>query len=299
MIRWVSVTEMKDFLRDRWRWYAAWVLNRVPRRHQTALDVGKAFHRAMELHLTLGMPPAGAHTVVLQEMQAALDNARREGRYEDADDLLKALREFTQLASHMAAFRDAWKFERTLAIEKPLEGPSLIVRNEKRWRIRGIPDRVVVMQGKTWHVQNRALDGKRNIILYNELLARDMHENLYAWLIQHAYPDWEHGGTLLNVVRKLKAERNPESALWYQQPVGIDSFSVARAVQRARLIAMEMANSEELAEKFGHDALIDNPGLDGGWYGNSRDGYVDVLFGRATLQDDTLFRDREETYGPH
>lgn len=102
---------------------------------------------------------------------------------------------------------------------------------------------------------------------------------------------------MLNVIRKaIASEKVKLESLSFQTIIPVDAVARQRALMRAKAIVSDMRREEEIATEYGIGALIDNPGEDGGPYGNSLDGYLPVLQGRARLDDDTLFMDREETY---
>lgn len=286
--RYVTVSEIQDFLRCRWRWYAKWVLNRVPRRYSDALILGTAVHDILEDHLK-GRSLEDAFAEVSWNLASA--------KHPDpglAFATAVAHKDLQRYRPQILAWRDLHKVE-TLAVEEqfelPLHGPV-----DSLWSFRGRPDRPVLMGGKVWHMQHKTLAGTKSPITYAQFLARSLHETLYGWYCRDHYP-YEYGGSIINMIQKraLKDGEDPMRAI-HQVPVPLTGWDLDVAHTRLRLIVNDMRREEERGRVHGIWALYDNPQEDAGPFMNSLDGYLPVLRGKASLDDDALFMLREETY---
>lgn len=219
-------------------------------------------------------------------------------------------------------WKDNFPVERVLEVEEPF---SFYVTSGAKFR--GRPDRVAVVFGKIMHIQNKTLGAGKDGGQYLSLARRNMHELIYGWYLAKKYEKsgLEYGGTIYNVVRKLKhrellpkakaeklvtlgqlsanytnADRrrlgdilNPASAMFIQAVVGIDTAQQQQALEDVQQLSIEM---DRVADSFLSGGNIpSNRSMDSGVYGHG-DPYTSVLLGEADLADDRLFQDREETY---
>ena len=115
---------------------------------------------------------------------------------------LEAIEDLDSFAEPMCLWSDQYHFEIPVLESET----SFIIPHpyDDSIRLRGRPDRVGVMLGQVWHVQNRSLNAATNFSLYVDLARRHYHEHLYAEHIAKKYPQWPYGGTLFNLFRKLK-----------------------------------------------------------------------------------------------
>lgn len=297
-IRYVTVSEMQDFLADAWRWYAKWRLNRVPRRWSEALEFGTLVHDVFEFYFS--------HADVPVTTEAAWEHVYDSARatpYPDPDQaavMATALKKLIAFRPQIVAYKDAYPVEAVLGVEEAFTLPLWYdekTGGPRPWVLRGRPDRVVLSNGKVLHQQHKTVAGNRDISLYLAVLQRSMHEGLYGTYLARKYPEYPYGGSWINLIRKAVAtDSRPVKGLGFQAIVKVDEADRKRAWDRARWIVREMWRAEQVALEQGHDALPDNPGLDDGYFHNSLDGYFDVLRGKASLDDPNLFMSREDTY---
>lgn len=278
--RYVTVSEVEDFLRCEWRWYAKWVLNRVPRKYSDALILGKAVHKILEAYF-LGATLEGQWSYEVARIRAQIRTADPA----EAIALAKAAKQLEALKGKLLAFQPQ-HVGNTLEVEKPF-----VVELGGGWRFRGRPDRVVEYKRRVWHMQHKTLRKGVPIPVFVAKMARSMHETLYGAQLRRRFPDWDYGGTIANVIVK-----HPDAAD-AQLLIPVTDWDMARSESRFRSLVERMKVAEKMGRSLGINALIDNPTLDSGQFGNSLDGYYPVLSGKASLEDDALFMAREETYG--
>jgi hypothetical protein len=307
----VNISSMKDFYKCRYRWACKWLLNRVPRNDARPLRFGKLLHLIFEdFHLG-----KGSMGEVIQHRKAEWAEARDAAglgtpAWSVAQD---AIEDLEQMTEPLLLWHDTYQFDiPVLEVESPYEmrhpfDPSIILR--------GRPDRVAVMDGLIWHVQNRGLAAGTNFGLYTELAKRHYHEHVYTAMIWDRYKDRAdirgYGGTFFNLMRKLKyrtkvTKANPlgevkrYDEMFLQHPMSIDlngslHYNVMECVlKHARAM-------REVRDRWLDDPIMDalpapNEDLNGGAFGNSRDDYFRVLVGEISLMDDQYFKDREDTY---
>jgi len=303
----ITVTSINDFQDDRLRWCYKWVENRVPRRTPSALRVGKLVHSAFEEHFKGTNSVAASLKNLLPPQDAILDP------YEQKDvDLARGMIEPLEF------WRDQFPITETLEVEEPFE--AFLTSGAK---LRGRPDRVVVVYGKVFHMQHKTVGG--NIKLDNYLICtqRNLHELIYARYLTKKYGDkhfrdpvtgevktvegLEYGGSIFNIVRKLKyrskvttkAEplgkilHKPEE-MFLQTMVAVRPEQQQIAFDEINLLSVAMDRTLE-AYLAGH-TVPSNRKLDAGYHGNGLDPYTLVMLGEASLDDDAIFMDRTETY---
>lgn len=182
--RYVTVSEMQDFLRCRWRWYARWVLNRVPRRWSEALILGTAVHDVFERYFSERMNLEQAWADV--ESMLVVDR-----QYSDPSRAVaatKAIKEFHAYRPQIVAFQEKFP-ARTLEVEEAFEMPL-----DRGWVLRGRPDRPVEYKGRVYHQQHKTLAKNKNVATFSALIARSMHEGLYGGHLAEKYDEFRTGG---------------------------------------------------------------------------------------------------------
>jgi hypothetical protein len=300
----VNISSVQDFMQCRYRWVRKWVDNRVPRDSGRALTFGKLLHLVFEEHLANGMPMEQAidvHSSAYREAVTALadDDPERRTALEAVDDLA-AYREPLSMWQDHYPVMPAFEVEQAFEVPHPLD-PSIILR--------GRPDRVAPMWGKLFHVQNRSLGQGVNFGLYCELAKRHLHEHVYAYALQQKYPSIPYGGTLMNLLRKLKyrgvpTKKDPEGKvlhgvnelLWQ----GIVEINPARTTEMLRNVLYWATEMRKTEHDYRAHGVIPPPNekLNGGPFGNSMDPYFRVLEGEIALDDDAYFKNREDMYAP-
>lgn len=312
----LNVSEVQDFMRCRYRWWAKWVMNRVPRVTATPLTVGKLIHSIFEDHLRTGIPMGDSIAINRKRFVSEIEgetNPLSVARAHESLSVLDGLDEALRL------WKDDYRMDVPIAeveeaFEYPEPGTGIV------WI--GRPDRVSIHEGKIWHNQIKNLAAGVNFAVYLDLQQRSYHEHMYAEALLHRYKDGfkfsngvevgpgelAYGGTMFTLVRKLKyrtgvTKANPEgkvkplNEMFWQSPMAIDVWSPLHlsVMNSLRSHAFEIEAARRTWETFG---MIPPPNenMNGGSFGNSPDEYFRVLTGDATLDDDTLFMDREDTY---
>jgi len=297
----VNVSSVQDFMQCRYRWVCKWVLNRVPRKDGDALVLGQWLHRIFEDNARYGTPLQIASLSAMNSLRIDMQNMASWDR-ETAEATLKKLEE---LHEAWPLWRDIYPMDvPVLETEEPFsitfpELPDVVFR--------GRPDRVCIMGSSIWHVQNRGLAASMNFATYVRLAKRHYHEHLYAEHLARKYErDGDYGGTLFNLVRKLKyrtnvGKKNEEtktaSQMFWQHPMSIRLGGPNHRTVMLDLFdhVEEMRRVEARYRDTGH-LPAPNDKLNGGFSGSSEDPYFKLLIGEIELRDDEWFKDREDTY---
>lgn len=290
----VNVSSVQDFYQCRFRWVCKWVLNRVPRKEAAALTEGKILHLIFEDYLT------GRAPTMFDAVGARIAQAKHEGVDEKVIDGLE------DRAEALVQWKDHFEWEvPVLEVEEPFEIAHPL---DPRFRIKGRPDRRAVRAGLQWHVQNRGLAAQMNFGTYMELATRHYHEHVYAVAGAEKYPQYPVGGTFMNLVRKLKyrtykGKKNEKvktlEQMFFQHPMAIDLKSpLHNHVMLSLLEHMKAMRWTEREFKLYGVVPPPNEKMNGGFNGSSIDPYFRVMCGKADLADDSLFKDREDTYAP-
>jgi hypothetical protein len=277
-------------------------MNRVPREDAEPLEFGKLLHVIFEENARgMNMKRAIAKHGHDWYLKSQSSTSPMEAAFS-----AKIFKQLEDISEALVQWKDQYDFEiPVLETEEPFEirHPSV-----PSVAIIGRPDRVAVMQGKLWHIQNRGLNQNTNFGVYIDLAKRHYHEHVYAEALSAKYPDYEYGGTVFNLVRKLKyrtgvTKKNPEgvvkalSELLYQQPMSINLKSDLHIdiMECVAVYALRMKEAEDLWE---HKGIIPPPNEDmnGGYWRNKPDLYFRVLTGEITLDDDRYFKDRVDPY---
>ncbi len=299
----VNVSSVQDFMQCRFRWWAKWVMNRVPVATSPALDAGKILHRAferseggVELSRALAEECAAFRKLIPDAHPAAQIGAE------------KAVVVMEDLIEAMPLWRDKFPVDAVLEVEQPFEW-----RDPEDADILwvGRPDRVVLSGSRVWHQQRRGLAASMNFGMYIRLAKRHYHEHLYGRYLREKYPKrgkkkLTYGGTVFDLVRKLKFRTNvgkkneatkTAEEMFFQQSVSYDlNGQFHRAVMMA--LRYHVHEMRRVVLDWEHDRIIPAPNekMNGGYSGNSEDPYFKLLIGEVSLDDNSVFKAREDTY---
>lgn len=306
----VNVSSIQSFMQCRWRWTAAYVFNRVPVNEARPFRFGKLLHVIFE-DFFKGAPMENVIADRALEWRTAAESATNEF---DRLVAMDALEDLQMMAEPLTLWRDKFPFERTLEVEVPFE---IAHPQDPLIRLRGRPDRVGVLYGRIWHVQNRGLAAGINFGVYLDLAKRHYHEHVYAEALSKKYgicengcvgcDPYEYGGTVFNLMRKLKyrtkmtkanplGETKAIDEVFWQHPMAIDIKGLlhTNVMNDIRLHAHEMKRVEAAARDMNWPAP--NEYMNGGMFGNRPDEYYRVLTGEIELTDDRYFKDRIDMY---
>jgi len=285
----ISVSSILDYQRCPLRWCFKWIDNRVPRYEPQALAVGKAIHLAFERHFTDGTPVGQALRDHLSSFSDALLTERER----------KAHKELLGLCEPLDFWKDAYPVTETLEVEQPFE---YVLPNG--FIFQGRPDRVVLLHGAVHHMQHKTIAAQRDLSTYVNIARRSMHELLYGDFLARKYPDKPYGGTIYNVVRKLKYRSeakgkedkilHPPEEFFLQTPIAIDPFLQDQALKDLYIWSGKMQDTaHKYAIKF---PIPSSRVLDEDMFSRRPDPYFEVLTGEASLDDETKFMDRRDQY---
>jgi hypothetical protein len=285
----VNVSQVQDFSRCRFRWWARWIRNRIPRYEGDALTAGKILHQIFE---------DNARGIA---MEAATDRRLQDARREGAS--AKALAVIEDLAGGLPLWEEKFPATALLEVEEPFEWRDPEMLNVT-WL--GRPDKGVYMGGKVWHRQLKGLAAQKNFGTYLRLAKRSYHEHLYAEVLAAKYPQYPYGGTIFDLVRKLKyltyagkknETRKTAAEMFFQQPV---TFDLDSGLHRSVMMAMRLHVRDMRTALMHWEESQEIPApceeLNGGFTGNTEDPYFLVLIGEKSLDDDRLFKDRVDLY---
>ncbi len=300
----VNVSSVQDFMQCRFRWWCKWVMNRVERNEAPALTAGKLLHNIFEDERKTDFSLYEAAVLRSDEYRKAmvgLDDRERASAE-------KAIKVIDDLGEGLELWEDKFDYPLpTLEVEEPFEIsfpelPGVIFR--------GRPDRVEILMKQIWHIQNRGLAAGTNFGIYIATAKRHYHEHLYAEHLSRKYPNYKYGGTIFNLVRKLKyrtkvtkanpaGETKTANELFFQHPMSINLKSGLHKHVMLSLF-QHVRDMLEVIRRWEEDGEIPAPNekLNAGAYGNVVDPYFRVLTGEITLDDEEVFKDREDTYAP-
>jgi hypothetical protein len=292
-----NISSAKSFLKCRLRWYYEWVLNRVPNETPLPLTFGKILHEVFEEHLN-GMTMPDAIRFVESKWRAAAEEASNVSP-EDEAGITNALDAFKDTAEALTHWQDLFSIDETLEVETPFE---FVHPDDSSIVVRGRPDRVVVSMGRIFHMQHRSLAAGRNIAQYTEPAKLDMHELVYAYHLRTKYAakGLSYGGTIFNIIRKLKYRGvngkilNDPSKIFGQYAVWMDDAQITKVIQDLGWLAREMRRTIDDADRGILPAHARD--LNAGIFGNRIDPYFYVFTGQRDLFDDRFFKPREDTY---
>jgi hypothetical protein len=216
----------------------------------------------------------------------------------------KAVTGIKDLAEALVQWKDKYEWEvPVLEVEEPFEIDHPM---DPHFRLKGRPDRRGIMLGQQWHVQNRGLASSMNFGVYMELATRHYHEHVYAVAGAEKYPDVPVGGTVMNLVRKLKFRTNVGKKneavktldqMFYQHPMVIDLNGPLHEHVMISLLE-HLKEMERVREAFYTDGSMPPPNekMNGGFSGSVIDPFFRVLTGQWDPMDNAHFREREDTY---
>jgi len=287
----ISVSSVLDYMNCPLRWCYAWIDNRVPCRVPTALRVGTLVHAAFQDHFN-------THEKIGQCLRKRLMEI--DARWLDEHEQ-KAVNEAHRLCEPLDLWEDRFPISRTLEVEQPFE-----VLTPSGLMFIGRPDRVVVCNGQVYHFQHKTVGGSVDVGAYISTARHSMHELLYGWQLAKKYEHTApYGGTLYNIVRKLKYRSQAKGKegqilhtpdeMFFQTPIAIDPALQREAITDLAHVAMMMKETER-QYLIGSIRPLPNRNRDRGPFGNTIDPYLGVIIGEASLADDNLFMDREDPY---
>jgi len=299
-VRYVNVSEINEFANCRFRWWAKWIMGREPVHASVPLTFGTMLHTVFEdVH-----KGDGGFKEVIQSRRAAWHaDAMVETDTFNMEVALKSLTTLDDLTEALLLWKDQYEFDSDLEVEQPFEYPLMdgVI-------LRGRPDRVSVMLGSIWHVQHKGLAAGTHFGVYCDLAMRSYHEHSYAEALHLKYPDIPYGGTVFDLIRKLKyrtyvGKKNEatksyeEMFMQWPMAVGLDSPLHENVMSCIRGHVEEMIVAED---RYRQDAYIPKPNesANGGFFHNAPDPYFKVLVGEWELDDPRYFRERKDTYAP-
>ncbi len=290
----ISVSSMQHFQDDPLTWCYTWLDNRVPRSSGAAVSTGRFVHKAFEAYFKEG-GRVGDH---LASILAPIDP-----RYL-TDRAGKAFAGAERLIEPLNLWEDRYPITETLAVEEPFERTlynGLIFQ--------GRPDRVVVCYDKVWHFQHKTLAASRNPNTFIELSKHSFHELLYADHLRSQFANREYGGSIFNVIRKVKYRSeakgpkygtilNDVDKMFMQRHINLDPVEIMRAKYDMDLLAEQMLRTAEayIGESVPRCTPPRNRHFDSGYYGTGINPYLPVILGDTTLDDDSRYMDRQDQY---
>jgi hypothetical protein len=304
----VNVSSVQDFAYCPFRWVCKWVENRVPRQEPRAFRFGKLFHKLFEWHQGEGLSKEEA-------LSAASEQWIAECRDKDPNstDWADAIEDLEAMSEPFLLWQDQYPFEQPVVeVEAPYIFPF---PNDPSIYLKIRPDRVGIRVGKLWHVQHKALAAGKNFSVFTQLAQRSYHEHGYAEGLVHKYGllGVPYGGTHFDLYRKLKYRRkptlkqiaagqkgsilNPVETLFWQHPMTVDLESPLHK-HVMHCLHQKIVDMRETERRYREEGIIPAPNEDrnGGYYGNKPDEYFYVLMGDYQLDNNTYFKDREDTY---
>lgn len=292
----INVSQVLAFQRCELDWYYAYVRKRVPRGWSVPLKVGEWWHSLMETYFRLYRdghhdPIHNATDLAHADMIRLALEANELGFHEQRAEFTKECQKLlSQFVGHWM-LRFPPKEIRT--IEEPIRRllPPLRVGETSSHSLIGIPDTVVLLHNRRWHLQHKTASDRTSMPLFVQLAERSLHELAYAWLLEEG--EEEYAGTYLNIVRKLSAKAislNPHSA-FVQELIPLRSSQIHTAILDISRIAERMARISS-----GEVQPIDNREADTNRFGNVISPYFHVKLGIHDLADDSLFTDFVSRY---
>jgi hypothetical protein len=264
----------------------------VPATDAPALGFGKLLHCIFEDYFN-GM-----------EMKDAIEKGLYDYAHGGGSDP-RVVSLVSDLAEALCQWREQFPVTEVLEVEEPFE---LVDAVDPRVIWLGRPDRMVITGGKLWHMQNRGLGAQTNFGVYTRLAKRHYHEHIYAEAMHKKYPEYKYGGTIFNLVRKLKyrtyvgtvreAVKSLEEMFWQ----GVVTLDLDGPLHASVMMSMRQHADEMIRchERWHTDEFIPAPNekMNGGFNGNYEDEYFQVLIGKVSLDDNSIFKNREDTYAP-
>lgn len=298
-MRYVNISEINDFANCRFRWWAKWIMGREPLHASVPLAFGSMLHKCFEDVHSTGQ--AFKEVIPVRRVEWH-EQAMLETDSFNREVVLKSIQTLDDLTEALNFWEDKYVFEvPCLEVEKPHEYeimPGVMLRFR--------PDRVGIMQGSIWHVQHKGLAAGTHFGVFTDLAQRSYHEHAYAEGLALAYPEYSVGGTLFDLIRKLKYRTNvgksnekvkTPAEMFMQHPmsVSLDSPVHIHVMECIRGHIEDMIEVERRYREFGRIPKP-NEGANGGFFHNKPDEYFRVLIGEYELDDDRYFRQRIDTY---
>jgi hypothetical protein len=299
----LNISEMQDFERCRFRWWAKWVMNYVPKHEAQPLGFGKLIHRVFETYHNGVNPMVDS---IQSQRQSWLDQMAVTTDQVDIAVGTKVLKQLDDLTEALVQWGDIYTFEEPcLEVEVPFEidlGDGIVGR--------GRPDRVAVRDGLLWHVQHKALAAGTHFGVFTDLAKRSYHEHLYAEALIAKYIGQYkgYGGTMFDLIRKLKyrtkiTKANPlgeckrYEEMFQQVPVAIDLDGPVHQHVMSCIKQHGQQMRQCRLDWQAHGTIpAPSENMNGGAFGNSPDEYFRVLTGEYELGDPRYFKQREDTY---
>jgi len=298
----VNVSSIQDFMQCRFRWWCKWVMNREVKGSAPALEAGKLLHLIFEDHFQLGMPLYDAGTRRFDEYVCECKNYEGRAR--------KTANEAAEIIDDMIGafplWEDKYTFDEILEVERPFEIVLPEYSKDILWR--GRPDVIGTYQNRIWHRQNRGLASGMNFGTYLNLAKRHYHEHLYPEYAVQQYKKKrkKYGGTIFNLVRKLKFHTNvgkknekkkTAAEMFFTMPMAINiADGLHKNVMQCMVQHVEEMRYRISRWEAAQEIPAPNEKMNGGYGGNAEDPFFLVLIGKAKLDDDTIFKEREDTY---
>lgn len=298
----VNVSSINDFANCRFRWWARWIMNRVPREESPALNFGSLLHFIFEKYFEGDFMKDAIEAGRIVWKEAILTSPDPYER----DVRIKALAKLEEMEEALVQWMDMYLFSNPcLEVEEPFE---LVDKYDPDIIYIGRPDRVGIMDDMIWHVQTKTVAPSINFGIFIDLSLRSYHEHLYAEALSKKYSELSYGGTLFNLIRKLKyrtkvtakkplGEVKELSEMFLQHPMSINLNSQlhTHVIQCIHGHAVEMRKQMWDYTDTGKWPLP-NEKMNGGYYGNKPDAYFRVLTGEISLDNNNYFKDRVDTY---
>lgn len=247
----VNVSQIEDYITCPTLWWNRWIAKRSTRQETHAMHVGTTWHKLCEMHSLA--PLEHADLTDLERCSLVLGyNQYRNWLENDPGAPIIIGREQVQTAT--------------------LGGHELF----------GRLDAVGMWNGKWWHIQHKTLGARVDTHVYQRLLARSLHELIYAYLLQQneATP---YGGSMICVLRKPTSFKNLE-----QRPDLFSAIPVAITKHNIQTALLDVAGYLHQMNFLAHNApaarLTQNRQACGGYYHNSPCEYIDVCDGLRSLE---------------
>lgn len=300
----VNVSQVLAFQRCELDWFYQYVSpKRVRRGWNVPFKVGEWWHKLMEhyFHAFRGFAAVNGdpNPVAAAVQQATEDIISMKLEADEAGFTAQGIEFRSECQRLLQQFEGNWMLryppQKILRIEEPIRRqlPNAIdpLKDGEHFLI-GIPDTVVTLFDRRWHLQHKTASDRTSMPLFIQLAQRSLHELAYAWLLEGGGGadlrdlKEDYGGTYMNIVRKLSAKAislNPQAA-FVQELIPLDQKQIFSAILDISRIADRMERI-----KNGSTSPIDNREADSNRFGNVLSPYFDVKLGISSLRDNTLF----------
>lgn len=313
-----TVSEINTFLVCPQFWHHQYVSNRVPRYEAAALTGGKLWHKFIEQVLS-GSAPEDVVKALSLEAENAITDLRVAGKDNTADEIETT---WTCMLQAAPFYKEQFPGQ-TLAIETVISRPVGLLRTGEELSLQGIPDRIKLVNGFIVHQQTRTLSGSTPLTPYLKAAQRNLHELVYAWMIEPLYPQ-PYFGTEMQILLKQKlfsdrkcpradtkwhtertrpdcdlchyegrivAQVRQPDEIMSQTMLPIDRTQIADAIADITRVVNIMREIE-----LGMVEPYQNRQADLGKFGNKLCSFFGVCNGEESLMDEELFKKRESRY---